>query len=62
MALDLTVPANLAALVHLPATSASRVREGGVAVGQATGVSVSSVAGGVAVLEVGSGSYRFTSS
>jgi alpha-L-rhamnosidase len=62
MALDLTVPANLTALVHLPAMSASRLREGGVAVGKATGVSVSSVGGGVAVLEVGSGSYRFTSS
>ncbi|HEX4163172.1 MAG TPA: family 78 glycoside hydrolase catalytic domain, partial [Acidimicrobiales bacterium] len=62
MALDLTVPANLTALVHLPASSASRVREGGVAVGKAPGVSVSSAAGGVAVLAVGSGSYRFTSS
>jgi hypothetical protein len=31
------------------------------AAGKAPGVSVSSVAGGVAVLEVGSGSYRFTS-
>jgi hypothetical protein len=38
------------------------VREGGVAVGKAPGVSVSSAAGGVAVLAVGSGSYRFTSS
>jgi alpha-L-rhamnosidase len=61
MALDLTVPANLTVLVHLPATSASHVREGGVAVGKAPGVSVSSVAGGVVVLDVGSGSYRFTS-
>jgi alpha-L-rhamnosidase len=61
MALDLTVPANLTVLVHLPATSASHVREGGVAVGKASGVSVSSVDGGVVVLEAGSGSYRFTS-
>ena len=38
MALDLTVPANLTGLVHLPATSASQVREGGVAAGQAPGV------------------------
>jgi alpha-L-rhamnosidase len=62
MALDLTMPPNLTALVHLPATSAARVREGGVAAGRAPGVSVSSVAGGVAALEVGSGSYRFTTS
>lgn len=62
MALDLTLPANLTALVHVPASSASDVRESGVAVGRAPGVSVSSVAGGVAVLEVGSGTYSFTSS
>jgi alpha-L-rhamnosidase len=62
VALDLTMPANLTGLVHLPATSASNVREGGVAAGRAPGVSVFSLTGGVAVLEVGSGSYRFTSS
>ncbi len=62
MALDLTVPVNLTALVHLPATSATHVRESGVAVSKAPGVSVYSVADGVAVLEVGGGSYRFTSS
>jgi alpha-L-rhamnosidase len=61
VALDLTVPANLAVLVRLPATSASHVREGGVAVGKAPGVSVSSFAGGVVVLDVGSGGYRFSS-
>jgi alpha-L-rhamnosidase len=62
MGLDLTLPANLTALVHLPAQSAPNVREGGVAASTASGVSVNSVANGVAVLEVGSGSYRFTSS
>jgi alpha-L-rhamnosidase len=60
MALDLTVPPNLTALVHLPATDASQVREGGVAAGRAPGVAVQSVGGGLAVLEVGSGTYRFT--
>ena len=62
MALDLTVPANVTALVHLPASSVSAVREGGVAVGRAPGVSVDSVGGGLAVLEVGGGTYRFTTS
>jgi alpha-L-rhamnosidase len=62
MTLALTMPANLTALVHLPASSASHVREGGVAAGKASGVSVFSVGDGIAVLEVGSGSYRFTSS
>jgi alpha-L-rhamnosidase len=62
MTLDLTMPANLTALVHLPATSASNVREGGVAAGKAPGVSVYSFVEGIALLAVGSGSYRLTSS
>jgi alpha-L-rhamnosidase len=61
MTLDLTMPANLTALVHLPATSASNVREGGVAAGNAPGVSVYSFVDGIALLAVGSGSYRLTS-
>ncbi|HXA74737.1 MAG TPA: family 78 glycoside hydrolase catalytic domain [Acidimicrobiales bacterium] len=60
--LDLTVPANASALVHLPATDASRVQESGVAAGRAPGVSVYSVAGGMAVLEIPSGTYRFSTS
>jgi alpha-L-rhamnosidase len=60
--LDLTVPANASALVHLPATDASRVQESGVAAGRAPGVSVYSYAGGMALLEVPSGTYRFTTS
>ena len=59
--LDLDVPANAVAVVRLPATGASSVREGGAAAGSAPGVHVTSVGGGVAVLSVGSGSYRFTS-
>jgi alpha-L-rhamnosidase len=62
LALDLVVPANASALVHLPASDASRVREGGVMAGRAPGVSVHSFGRGMAVLEVGSGSYRFTTS
>ena len=62
MTLDLVVPANVSVLVHLPATSASQVREGGVAAHASPGVVVHSVADGLAVLEVGSGDYRFTSS
>jgi alpha-L-rhamnosidase len=62
MTLDLTVPTNVTALVHLPATSASHVREGGVAAQKSPGVMVHSVSGGLAVLEVGGGHYNFTSS
>jgi alpha-L-rhamnosidase len=60
MALDLTVPANAAAQVHLPYRQPASVREGGVAVAHAPGVVASLVADGQAVLSVGSGSYRFT--
>ncbi len=62
MTLDLVVPANVTAQVHLPATSASRVREGGVAAQSSPGVVVRSVGDGMAVLEVGGGHYRFTTS
>ena len=60
ISLDLTVPANASALVGLPASDPSSVREGGVAAGRAPGVAVHPAAGGRAVLSVGSGSYRFT--
>jgi alpha-L-rhamnosidase len=60
MALDLTVPSNAAAVVLLPAASASNVQESGVPIDRVRGVSVSSVAGGMAVLSVGSGEYRFS--
>jgi alpha-L-rhamnosidase len=60
-ALHLSVPANAAARVLLPASSPARVREGGVAAGSAPGVVVLSVSGGQAALSVGSGTYRFTS-
>ena len=61
MTMALTVPANAAATVRLPATAASSVQEGGTAAAHAPGVTVASAADGVVVLSVGSGSYRFTS-
>jgi hypothetical protein len=60
MAMDLTVPANAAALVHLRATSASQVHESGVPIDRVRGVSVSSVADGTVVLDAGGGEYRFS--
>jgi alpha-L-rhamnosidase len=61
MALALTVPANAAATVRLPAGTPSSVREGGVPAARAPGVTVVSAADGTVVLSVGSGTYRFTS-
>ena len=56
----MTVPANTTAMVRLPASEPSNVREGGVAAGKAPGVAVFSPEPGLAVLSVGSGTYRFT--
>ena len=61
MTMALTVPANAAATLRLPASAPSSVREGGAVVAAAPGVSVVSAANGVVVLSVGSGTYRFTS-
>ncbi len=62
VALTLDVPANASALVQLPATDPSSAREGGVPATRAPGVAVRPPAGGRAVLSVGSGTYRFTTS
>jgi len=61
VALEVTVPVNTTAVVRLPATEPSCVRESGVPADRAPGVAVLSPAAGVAVLSVGSGTYRFTS-
>ncbi len=47
-------------MVQLPSSDPAAVREGGVAAAKATGVTVVSTDHGMAVLSVGSGSYRFT--
>jgi alpha-L-rhamnosidase len=62
MALTLAVPANASAMVQLPSSDPAGVREGDVAASKATGVTVVSTDNGMAVLSVGSGSYRFTTS
>jgi hypothetical protein len=54
-----TVPVGATAKVYLPAASALAVNEGGRAAGSAAGVRVLGVEDGNAVLEVGSGTYRF---
>ncbi len=63
LTVDLSVPANATAMVTVPASGGvSSVREGGIAVERAPGVTVRSVADGMAQLSVGSGRYRFTGS
>jgi alpha-L-rhamnosidase len=60
LTLQVVVPANASARLSLPAARADAVREGGASLAQAGGVTLVSFGDGVAVLETGSGSYRFT--
>jgi hypothetical protein len=59
--LDVTVPGNTEADVHLPATAVEAVREGNRIATDSDGVRLRAVQNGEAVFRVGSGSYRFDS-
>lgn len=56
--LDVDIPANTTASIHLPAKDVGSITEGGVPVEQAPGIAVEQGAGGVVVACAGSGSYR----
>jgi alpha-L-rhamnosidase len=60
LGLEVAVPTNATARVSLPAQHVSDVREGGLPVDRAPGVTVESMGSGTVVIGVGSGSYRFT--
>jgi alpha-L-rhamnosidase len=62
LALDIVVPPNTTATVHVPAADASDVRESGRPLAGAAGVRYLRFEDGRAVLAVESGSYQFTSS
>ncbi|WP_238696993.1 family 78 glycoside hydrolase catalytic domain [Streptomyces sp. E5N298] len=59
MTLDVTVPANTTAEVHIPAANRWAVTEGGRPIGEVDGVRYVEEADGDVVLEVGSGDYAF---
>jgi alpha-L-rhamnosidase len=59
--LDVTVPPNATAEVHVPASGPDAVSEGGRPAGEAEGVRFERMADGHAVYAVGSGAYRFVS-
>ncbi len=59
LAMDVEVPPNTTAKVHVPATDKSRVTESGKAAETAAGVRFLGMENGAAVYEVGSGLYRF---
>jgi alpha-L-rhamnosidase len=59
--INVTVPANTEATIHIPATALSSVRESGHALGNAAGIKSATIDGDYAVIRVGAGSYHFTS-
>jgi alpha-L-rhamnosidase len=59
--LSATIPANAVADVTLPAADRTALRESGGAIGPTSGVISGTYSDGLAVLTLGSGSYRFTS-
>ncbi len=59
--LDVTIPANTRAEIHVPAESPDVVREGDRPAAEAAGVRYLRMESGAAVYEVGSGTYRWTS-
>ncbi|MHB8900163.1 MAG: family 78 glycoside hydrolase catalytic domain, partial [Thermoguttaceae bacterium] len=59
--MEVTLPANTTATIHVPATDPARVTEGGKPVDQAAGISEVRVEKASVVLEAGSGTYRFES-
>jgi alpha-L-rhamnosidase len=59
--LEVTIPPNTQATVHLPAGSADEITESGRPLARAKGVKLGRIENGRAALEVGSGTYRFRS-
>src|SRR6202035_1262452 len=57
--LDITIPANATARVHLPAPRHSRVEEGGQEISSRNDMTIMSRCDQEAVIQIGSGSYRF---
>ena len=61
LTLDITIPANTTAVVHVPARDAASVSEGGKPATQSESVRFLKMEAGAAVYAVGSGDYRFLS-
>jgi alpha-L-rhamnosidase len=58
--LKVEIPANTSATVYLPTSDADSIREGGKPLSKAAEVELKEAAEGAAVIDVGSGSYEFT--
>ena len=60
LVLEVTVPANTSATVHVPSEDPESVREGDGPARTAPGITFLGMDEGAAVFRVGSGQYRFT--
>jgi len=60
--MDLTIPANTTATVHVPAKAETGIAESGKPAAKAMGVKFLRMENNAAVYTVGSGTYRFGSS
>jgi hypothetical protein len=61
LTMEVTIPPNTTAEVHVPAMTADGVTESGTPAAKAAGVKFLRMENGAAVYEVGSGAYRFQS-
>jgi alpha-L-rhamnosidase len=61
LTMEVTIPANTTATVHVPAKDATAVTEDGSAIDKVKGVKFLRMVNGAAMYEAGSGSYRFQS-
>ncbi len=61
LTMEVTIPPNTTATIHVPVADAARLTESGKPLHQAQGVRLLPGRNGTTVLEVGSGSYRFES-
>jgi len=61
LTLNVTVPANTTAEIHVPTTNANAITESGVLAASSTGVAYVGVSNSAAVYQVGSGNYSFLS-
>ncbi|HTI98074.1 MAG TPA: family 78 glycoside hydrolase catalytic domain [Dongiaceae bacterium] len=59
--MNIVIPANTTATVYVPAQNAAAVTEGGQPIAEGNGIKLVRAADGVAVYEVGAGSYEFKS-
>jgi alpha-L-rhamnosidase len=61
LALNVTIPANSTAEIHVPTTQANAITESGVPAAESPGVTYVGVSNGTAIYAVGSGNYSFSS-